>query len=61
MTITGDSFGYDATSITAVWSDGTECVVTAADMTWFTCTNARFTTTATNNQDLTITVNGVSG
>jgi hypothetical protein len=48
MTITGTSFGYDVSNITAVWSDGTVCTVTSALMDSITCTNGRFTSSATN-------------
>jgi hypothetical protein len=60
MTITGTSFGYDASNITAVWSDGTVCSVKGAAMSSIICINARFTTNATSEQTLTLIVNGVN-
>lgn len=60
MIITGDSFGYDIDVISVTYSDGTICDVTSVDMTILSCYNRRFTSGASQTQDVTITINGVS-
>lgn len=57
MTITGDSFGYDTSVISVTYVDGTECVVSAVDMTSITCVNSRFTSDADETQTLTVSIN----
>jgi len=59
MTISGDNFGYNTSAISVVYTDGTICDVTLANMTYFTCQNRRFTSTATTSQQMTITINEI--